>query len=637
MSLDVGQTFAGYTIVRKLGAGGMGAVYLAQHPRLPRQDAIKVLPEHLTEDPEYTGRFLREAELAATLSHPHIVGIHDRGETEGHFWISMDYVAGTDAAELLREHYPKGMPIDEVLPIVTAVASALDYAHFRGLLHRDVKPANILLTDPGGQAKRIFLADFGIAREIEDSAKLTATNMAVGTAAYAAPEQLLGQPVDGRADQYALACTAFHLLTGSPPYEGSNPAVVITQHIMAPVPSLKEHRPELSRLDPALSQALAKKRDDRFDTCQDFADALRQCLAGPAGHGHLSQPTLPPSTLVRTPSNPQLAPAPPSAQWDQATLPTVAKRSNRRVPVLISALVLVGLLVAGGVYTTVKLLDRGDAAPATANPGPFSGMYRAEYGPGTTLDGEAVEGAGPISGIWNVRSVCRSSGCVAAANYMGVGGTSIVSNLQFDQIGGSWVAVALGKLPCNEPEAEAWITYTLQPRPDGTLFGITARATTNGCAAGRRTVTFTKTGDADTANGEDPATLPPRVMSLAAALYGRYHQTLNYTSGASGPEVTDLAAQTYCLRTGERCLSVLHAPGGMVILVFKDGKWTQDSQGTTKCRLGNSTTVKVIAEYPLPQPPDDPIPLLTGHGQTVSTESDCVGGDFEVKFERIGE
>ena len=184
--------------------------------------------------------------------------IYDRGETDDQLWISMDYVAGTDVAHLLDERYQGGMPADEVVSIVNAVASALDYAHHRGLLHRDVKPANILLTDPDGQGRRIFLADFGIARRIDDATGLTDNNFAVGTVAYAAPEQLRGEPVDGRADQYALACTAFHLLTGAPPYDHTNPTVVITQHISSPPPSIGARRPELARLDPVFATAMAK-------------------------------------------------------------------------------------------------------------------------------------------------------------------------------------------------------------------------------------------------------------------------------------------------------------------------------------------------------------------------------------------
>jgi len=202
MSLEIGQVFAGYTILRVLGSGGMGTVYLASHPRLPREDAVKVLPAELTDDPEFRARFSREADLAASLSHPHIVRVHDRGETDGQFWISMDYVRGTDAGVLSRTQYPRGMPLDQVVAIVTAVGSALDYAHHRGLLHRDVKPANILLADPETTSQRIFLADFGIARSMLEATGLTATNTTIGTIAYASPEQLSGRHMDGCSDQH---------------------------------------------------------------------------------------------------------------------------------------------------------------------------------------------------------------------------------------------------------------------------------------------------------------------------------------------------------------------------------------------------------------------------------------------------
>jgi serine/threonine-protein kinase len=190
----------------------MGEVYLAEHPRLPRHDALKVLPADVSADSDFRSRFNLEADLAATLFHPHIVGVHDRGDFEGQLWIAMDYVEGTDAAQLMKAHYPARMPIEDVCAIVTAVADALDYAHKRGLLHRDVKPANILLAEPEDGKRRILLADFGIARPLADISGLTATNFTVGTLTYAAPEQLMGGDIDGRADQYALAATAFHLL-----------------------------------------------------------------------------------------------------------------------------------------------------------------------------------------------------------------------------------------------------------------------------------------------------------------------------------------------------------------------------------------------------------------------------------------
>ena len=187
MPLVDGEQFAGFRIVRLLGSGGMGEVYLAQHPRLPRREALKVLPVAMSTNPGYRERFNREADIAATLYHPHVVGIHDRGECNGQLWISMDYIDGTDASRLLSERYPSGLPPREVTGIVSAVADALDYAHDNGLLHRDVKPANILITAPQTARQRVLLADFGIARWMAETSGLTQTNMAVGTVYYAAP------------------------------------------------------------------------------------------------------------------------------------------------------------------------------------------------------------------------------------------------------------------------------------------------------------------------------------------------------------------------------------------------------------------------------------------------------------------
>jgi serine/threonine protein kinase, bacterial len=303
MPLADGATFAGYTIVRLLGSGGMGEVYLAEHPRLPRRDALKVLPASVSADSEYRERFNREADIAATLWHPHIVGVHDRGEFEGQIWISMDYVEGTDAARLLRERYRSGLPKSEVANIVAAVADALDYAHQRNLLHRDVKPANILLAYPESGDQRILLADFGIARWANDISGLTATNMTVGTVSYAAPEQLMGERLDGRADQYALAATAFHLLTGSPPFEHSNPAVVISQHLSAPPPPIGARRQYLSALDPVLAKALAKDPNERFERCADFARALGHRLEATSANDddtRLSRAVPPPESQRRS-------------------------------------------------------------------------------------------------------------------------------------------------------------------------------------------------------------------------------------------------------------------------------------------------------------------------------------------------
>lgn len=350
MPLADGATFAGYTIVRLLGAGGMGEVYLAQHPRLPRRDALKVLPASVSADGEYRERFDREADIAATLWHPHIVGVHDRGEFEGQLWISMDYVEGTDAACLLRQSYPDGMPRGEVAEIISAVADALDYAHQRNLLHRDVKPANILLANPEGSDQRILLADFGIARWTNDISGLTATNMTVGTVSYAAPEQLMGERLDGRADQYALAATTFHLLSGRPPFQHSNPAVVISQHLSATPPAIGAQRPELAGLDPVLAKALAKSPADRFERCADFARALAHQLRSdtPAEVGtSLAAPVPTPAKAPRRP----------------------LMRAGIIVPAILAVLLLAAIVVA--VFEAGRAdEDRAASAATTTSPTP---------------------------------------------------------------------------------------------------------------------------------------------------------------------------------------------------------------------------------------------------------------------------
>lgn len=386
-ALPEGAVFAGYTIVRRLGAGGMGEVYLAQHPRLPRRDALKILPRELTDNLEFRQRFNREADLAANLYNEHIVGIHDRGEYQGQLWISMDYVEGTDAAQLLRR-YPSGMPKADVVEIVAAVADALDYAHARGLLHRDVKPANILLGDATPR-RRILLADFGIARELGEISGLTATNMMMGTTAYCAPEQLQGLQLDGRADQYALGCTAFNLLTGSAPFHGSNPAVVITQHLTAPPPPISERRPELAALDGALAKALAKNPADRYATCADFAAALGSQLGPAAAEAAAVTQAAPiPAESIAAPTDMIAAPQTPTA----ATPPA---RSTRRTAVAVAAIVgaaLIGLGVLIGVRLLGDSHRSGNGNAATQSVAPPS----APSVPAMKLSGQITDQSGVL-------------------------------------------------------------------------------------------------------------------------------------------------------------------------------------------------------------------------------------------------
>jgi serine/threonine protein kinase len=326
MQLGVGDHFAGYTVVRLLGSGGMGEVYLAQHPRLPRQDALKILPANISADTSFRERFHREADLAAALWHPHIVGVHDRGEDEGQLWISMDLVDGTDAAEALATKYLNCMPASEVAAIVSAVASALDYAHKRGLLHRDVKPANIMLVrgEDDDADGRVLLADFGIARPIDDLGGLTTTNMTVGTVAYAAPEQLMGEQLDGRADQYALAATAYHLLTGNQLFPHTNPAVVISRHLNSDPPSIADTRPYLEALDPVMEAALSKNPADRFERCVDFARAFAEQVQEHGAPGTAAPTT--PAPAGRRPQSKSMA------KSSATSAPTTRSAPAQRIP-----------------------------------------------------------------------------------------------------------------------------------------------------------------------------------------------------------------------------------------------------------------------------------------------------------------
>jgi serine/threonine-protein kinase len=345
---------AGYRVIRQLGAGGMGQVFLVQHPRLPRQDALKLLDAGVSRNDEFKARFQREADLLAQLSHPNIVTLHDRGEFEGRLWITMEYVDGTDAAELLKAGGP--LDTDLALSLVAAAGAALDYAwRKQRVTHRDVKPANILIgieePDGASQIESVKLADFGIAKAAGESTSLTSTGMTIGTMQYISPEAIEGEVVDNRSDIYSLGCTAFHLLTGQPPFTGTSIASTMSAHLTKPVPPISTVNENLpAKTDAVFGRVLAKNPDERYQSCAEFVTALQEAVGGGEVRYPSSAPTLAAATSPkRTAVDPD---APTQLRKGEATA-APPQRKSRAVPILASA---VGVLAAAatvlGVYAT---------------------------------------------------------------------------------------------------------------------------------------------------------------------------------------------------------------------------------------------------------------------------------------------
>jgi serine/threonine protein kinase, bacterial len=274
MPLVSGATAAGFSIVRQLEYEEFGELYVAEHPRLPRQQVLHLIPGEISVDLDYRERFNQESDQAAALWHPNIVGLTDRGEFEDQLWISTEYVDGCDAAELLGDGHLDGMPPRMVIEIVSAIADALDYAHDCGVLHRYVNPGNILVSKSPADRRRIALTGFGVARPEGTHNTMTRAGMFIGSAGYTAPEQLIGEELDGRIDQYALAASAFHLLTGAPPFAHFNPSVVVNRQLNDRPPRPSEIRPDLTDFDAIFARALSKDPVDRFRRCRDFAKAL---------------------------------------------------------------------------------------------------------------------------------------------------------------------------------------------------------------------------------------------------------------------------------------------------------------------------------------------------------------------------
>lgn len=268
-----GSLVAGYRIEQVLATGATGTVYLAKNPTLPRRDALKVLGADLSRDPAFRERFVREADIASLLDHPNIVSIYNRGEAEdGHLWIAMQYVAGTDAEAALQAGT---MTAARAIRIVSEVAKALDYAHQRDVVHHDVKPGNVLLASGSHDDEHVMLSDFGVARAAGDPSGHDSDSTVAVTLAYAAPEVIAGDHIDGRADIYSLGCTLFRMLTGKQPfYTAEGLTDLARAHLHQTPPRISDHLPGATRqLDIVMARALAKNPADRFDSAREFAGA----------------------------------------------------------------------------------------------------------------------------------------------------------------------------------------------------------------------------------------------------------------------------------------------------------------------------------------------------------------------------
>jgi DNA-binding beta-propeller fold protein YncE len=469
--LRPGSRVAGYRLEERIGQGGMAAVFRAHDQLLDRLVALKILAPALAADEAFRQRFIRESRAAAAVDDPHIIPVFAAGESEGVLFIAMRLVRGGDVRSLIDRVGP--LPAGRAAEIVLQAASALDAAHARGLVHRDVKPANMLLeaSPAADRPDHVYLSDFGLSKASLAVTGLTATGQFLGTLDYVAPEQIEGRPVDGRTDQYGLACAAFELLTGAPPFRRPDSVSVMYAQLNEPPPPVGPRRPDLpAGVDAVIGKALAKSAADRYATCREFATALQRALgpgAGPGAGGRDSAPGHPVTEVARpvrsTPAEPELvgaAPAPPSAgagftaaasfpaaeatspgtapppagagptlghDPDEQDLPQAARRRWWRSPVPVAGICAAVLLAAGGAYalagahkgagntTSLRSLSLPACTTRTASAPTLTGVHSAVVSTGGNPFGVAVTANGQYSfvSLGNAVEMLRNTSALA--------------------------------------------------------------------------------------------------------------------------------------------------------------------------------------------------------------------------------
>jgi subtilisin-like proprotein convertase family protein len=312
-AIEPGTTFGTYRIESALGRGGMSVVYLAEDPRLARRVAIKVLAPELADDETFRNRFIRESQLAAGLDHPNIVPVYEAGEVDGRLFIAMRYVKGIDLRSMIARD--GRLTPDRTARLVRPVAGALDAAHRRGLVHRDVKPANILIALDQDE-EHPYLSDFGLTKHTSSKSGLTKTGTFMGTVDYVAPEQIQGAVVDGRTDEYSLACVVYQCLTGAVPFDKETEVATLFAHLQDPLPKVSAGRSDIAEdLDEVVARGMAKDREERYPTCTAMMDEFVESVGLP----HTREPVPFDPTVVAAPppqqpdTGPLLPPAPAAA------------------------------------------------------------------------------------------------------------------------------------------------------------------------------------------------------------------------------------------------------------------------------------------------------------------------------------
>src|SRR5262245_44414614 len=307
MTIGIGSTIGGYTLESLLGRGGMSVVYVAEEAKLGRKVALKVMSEDLSENESFRSRFIREARMAANLEHPNIVPVYDAGEADGVLFLAMRVIRGSD----LRREITDGGPLEpeRAVGITRQIASALDAAHVSGLVHRDVKPGNVLLSGVGDD-EHAYLTDFGLTKNVASQSALTQTGTFMGTIEYVAPEQIRGVDIDGRTDLYSLGCVFYECLTGEVPFIKDRDVAVLFAHLEDDPPLVTSKRPDLpADVDDVVARAMARSKEDRFPTCAAFVLALRSALSlTPAVSGPGNVAASPAATVFASPPT-QVEPA----------------------------------------------------------------------------------------------------------------------------------------------------------------------------------------------------------------------------------------------------------------------------------------------------------------------------------------